>query len=61
MHYDTSLYSAGCKEKIWGRILKHCVLDEIKSIQIFLSKISTPFLTYFFTFVIIKAEFWYIE
>ena len=35
MHYDTSLYSAGCKEKIWGRILKHCVLDEIKSIQIF--------------------------
>ena len=52
MHYDTSLYSAGCKEKI----------DEDAKINLqepnFLSKISTPFPTFLIPFFIIKAEFW---
>ena len=45
----------------WGRILKHCVRDELARINIFLSKISTPFLTFLIPFAIIKAEFWHNE
>ena len=47
MHYDTSLYSAGCKEKIDGDLQE----------PNFLSKISTPFPTFLIPFFIIKAEF----
>ena len=44
-----------------GRILRHCVPDELTKIKIFLSKISTPFLTFLIPFAIIRAEFWHNE
>ena len=61
MHYDTGLYSADCKEKIavdeavfWSTVSEM----NLQESTFFLSKISTPFLTFPIPFAIIKAEFW---
>ena len=60
MHYDTSLYSAGCKEKIdvdqavfWSTVSKMNYKNQYSLVENIHS-----FLTFLIPFVIIKAKFW---
>ena len=60
MHYDTGLYSAGCKEKI--AVEEAVSLSTVSKInlqesRILWSKISPPSLNFVISFVIIKTEF----
>ena len=50
-----SLPPPTCQKR--GRILNHCVPDELTRTRILLSKISTPFLTFLISFFPIKGEY----
>ena len=61
MHYDTGWYSAGCKETIvvdkamfWSTVSEM----NLQESRILLSEISTPSLTFYIPFFIIKGKFW---